>query len=105
MRGTVEAVQVCGGEATRVLIGIAVAAVLVAVFLLIPWFAGRMQDLASDSSGSGVFGVFEEVFHPAAHRTQVIQQEQDEQGTPTPTPDDPPPGGPSELGPFELGPR
>ena len=72
------------------LTGLLVAAVLVAVFLLVPWFAQRMQDLASDSSGgSGVFGVLEEVFHPAAHRAQLVQEEQREQRAPVPDGDPP----------------
>lgn len=62
------------------LIGILVAVVLVGLVLLIPMFAQRMQDVASDSSaGSNAFHVLEEVFHPAAHRAQVVQEQQKEQ--------------------------
>lgn len=86
------------------LTGLLVAAVLVALFLLVPWFAQRMQDLASDSSGgSGVFNVLEEVFHPSAHRAQLVQEQQKEKRASLPD-GEPPDGEPSEGEPADDGP-
>lgn len=82
------------GSVERVLTGLIVAAVLVVVFLLVPWFAQRMQEVASDSSGgAGVFGVLEEVFHPSAHRAQVVVEQQKEQADPVSDTEPPDPSG------------
>lgn len=80
------------------LTGIVVAAVLVAVFLLVPWVAQRMQGMAGDSSGgSGPFGALDEVFHPSAHRVKVAEQQLKEQAAPAPAPGDDPDPGPGDL--------
>lgn len=85
------------------LTGLLVVAALVALFLVVPWFAQRMQDLAGDSSaGSGVFHVLEEAFHPAAHRAQLVQEEQREQRATLPDgePPDGDPADPSDAAPL-----
>ncbi len=38
--------------------------------------------------GGDVLGPFDELWHPAAHRTRIERQEQSERRAPTPSPDD-----------------
>lgn len=66
-----------------------VVVVLLGVFFGVPYLAHRSE--TSDGGGStsgGPFGVFEEIFHPAAHDANIVRMEQKERVAPAPTPAD-----------------
>jgi hypothetical protein len=63
-------------------------AALAAVVAALWWLAVRVR-----SRGGDVLGPFDELWHPAAHRTRIEKQEQAEVRAPAPSPGDldPPP--------------
>jgi hypothetical protein len=48
------------------------------------WLALRVRR----GGGGDVLGPFDELWHPAAHRSRIEQQEQSERRAPAPSPDD-----------------
>jgi hypothetical protein len=55
------------------------------------WLAARVR-----RRGADVLGPFDELWHPAAHRTRIERQEQAEHRAPAPSPDDQDPSAPSQ---------
>ena len=69
---------------TDLLIPLGMVAALVLVAGALWWLATRVR-----RRGAGqVLGPFEELWHPAAHRTRIERQEQADRQAPAPSPDD-----------------
>jgi hypothetical protein len=66
------------------LIPITIVGLLALVVGALWWLATRVRR----RGGGDVLGPFDELWHPAAHRTRIERQEQSERRAPTPSPDD-----------------
>lgn len=67
----------------NLLIPLAILAALAAIAGALWWLAARVR-----RHGGDAVGPFDELWHPAAHRTRIEVQEQAERGPVTPSPDD-----------------
>jgi hypothetical protein len=66
---------------TLVWVGV-VLVVLTAIFFGLPWAADSMVRNSGSGRGGGTFGVFQELFHPAAHKAEIVIMEQQHRKTP-----------------------
>ncbi len=70
---------------TDLLIPVGVVGALALVVGSLWWLAVRVR---RRGGGGNVLGPFEELWHPAAHRSRIERQEQAERRAPAPSPDD-----------------
>lgn len=69
---------------TNLLIPLGLLAAFALVLAALWWLAVRVRR----RSGGDVLGPFDELWHPAAHRTRIEKREQSERRTPAPSPED-----------------
>ena len=66
----------------------AIVAVFAVALVGIAWLGRRA---ARNGVGGSVLGIFDEIYHPAAHEPHIEIHEQAERKQPSPAPGDPPP--------------
>ncbi|WBB55544.1 hypothetical protein [Verrucosispora sp. WMMD573] len=68
-----------------VLMFLVVVACLAAILGVLAWLGGRVR---RRGIGGAIMGPFEEIWHPAAHRSRLEIRVQEERMVPKPSPDD-----------------